>query len=258
MAYHICISNQKGGVAKTTTAVNLAAGLAKYEQDALLIDMDPQASATIHFGFRPRDMEATVADALRGTRGFRAVIQEVNSYLSLAPSNGKLTQVGHALSMYDDGYKQLLTRMDTGDYDYVIIDTGPAIDMLTKNAIFASEWLIVPIEADYLSLEGLASLWETIDEFKKESSAEADILGILIAQVDHRLLRFQSTIASESIQLIRQEFGKRVFQTTIRETVRLKEAPSYGKSIIDYAPDSPATDEYLALAKEVIARCRND
>ena len=249
----IAISNQKGGVGKTTTTVNLAAALNQLCNRVLVVDFDPQANATLHLGVQPNDLQASVNEAVLGRRTFSAIIQPLSEKLHLAPSHPRLAKGAQAMAAMPESHTQLSYRLEDvkANYDYIIIDCPPSVYALSENAIAAADHVIVPVNADYLSLEGLGRFRADIDGLRQEGKTKASLLGILITVVDQR-----KGITGQSVDLIREHFKKLVFDTEIRINVKLEEAPSFGQHIFDYAPTSVGATCYARLAKEVIKRCQ--
>lgn len=249
----ISIANQKGGTGKTTTAVQLSAALALRGQQVLLIDLDPQASASLHFGLDPRGLESGVDDILLGKRAFSAVVRETSiPNLYLVPARQALANVAISLVQAKERELQLRKRINEikEPYDFVFIDCAPSLSLLTINALVTSNYLIIPVNPDYLSLEGLQQFLDTVEQTKKTFKTRTDILGILVTMADYR-----KRITHEAIDLLRGNFDSQVFDTEIKINVRLEEAPSHGITIFDYSPRSAGAECYRRLGEEVLSRC---
>lgn len=253
----IAFSNQKGGTGKTTCCVNIAAGLVSLGERVLLIDLDPQGNATVSVGVRPAPDQLTISEFLLGQARIEDVM--VDSYLSdlsIIPSNPDLAHT--EVEIMDMQKKQFLLRkaLQRGQdvlsrFDFILIDCPPSLSILTVNGLCASEYVIVPVLCDYLSLEGLAHLLDTIEEIKKKLNPELDILGILPNMVDFRL-----RITEETLSLLNQKFGKKVFKNFIKVSSRIREAPSHGKSVIHYDKSSQACENFIAVAREIKRRLK--
>ena len=250
----IAVANQKGGCGKTTTAVNLAAALAEKGKRTLLVDLDPQGHSTIGFGYEPDKMSITVYDALtKAPVGIaRATVGTKTEWLNLVPSNVLLSGAEIELAELV-GREFVLSeklRVVQDRYDVCVIDCPPSLSLLTLNGLVASTDVLVPVQVHYYAMEGLKQLFETAKIIKERfHPCYVSILGLLLTFVQDR------TLLSRQIQKqMREFFGDLVFDTVIHRSVRLAEAPSSGKPIFAYAPESRAAAEYRALAEEIINR----
>jgi chromosome partitioning protein len=246
----IAVANQKGGVGKTTTSVNLAACLAVAEYPTLLIDMDPQANSCSGLGIDAREIEKTVYDALINEEDVENLIIDTElEYLKLLPSSinlvGAEVELVSAISREHKLSKALQHIVDK--YKYIIIDCPPSLGLLTINALTASTSVLVPIQCEYYALEGLGQLLNTIRLVQKHLNTKLEIEGVLLTMYDARL-NLSRQVAAD----VRKYFDGRVFESVVARNVRLSEAPSFGKPIILYDAVSKGTEHYMALAEEII------
>ena len=253
MARIIAIANQKGGVGKTTTAVNLAAALAASPKRVLLIDLDAQGNATMGSGIDKRDLHASTCDVLLEELRAEDAIMETAEGFDLLPGNTDLTAAEIEL-MDEDGREQRLKRaLDPlrPRYDFIIVDCPPALSLLTLNALTAADAVLVPMQCEYYALEGLSALLETIEALKARLNPALEIEGVLRTMFDVRN-NLANAVSAELVQ----HFGDKVFRTIVPRNVRLAEAPSHGQSIIGYDKASRGGIAYLGLAGEVLRRQR--
>lgn len=246
----ISIANQKGGVGKTITSINLAAGLTQLKRKTLLIDMDPQGHSAITFldkSYPGKDLFSV----FRGEVPIQEAIIESEEGVHVIPTSISLSKVERDLVTEINGHfalKDLLERV-RDEYDFIIVDTPPALGMLTVNCLVASEYVIIPVQASYLSLEGTDDLLDTISRIKMRLNPKLKILGTLITIHDKR-----TVLGKDVISRISDLFGDKTFNTTISKTVRLEESPAYRESIFKFAPDSVGAEEYMEICKEVLER----
>ncbi len=244
----IAFANQKGGVAKTTTTLNLAAAFAEEGHRVLCIDMDPQGNLTMSQGIDPDTLEVSMFDVLVHDMSIREVIRRRE--VDVACSSIDLAGAEIAMSMKIGRERSLdkALREVREDYDFICIDTPPSLGLLTINALTAADKVIVPVQCEYLSMRGLIQLQNTLSMIRENLNPDVDIAGILPTMVDSRTLH-----AKEAIEILEENFGDRVFGARIRKTIRFAEAPVKGMSVLKYDPTGTAADAYRQLAKEVLS-----
>lgn len=248
----LAVVNQKGGVGKTTTAVNLAASIASRGKKTLLIDMDPQGNATSSYGFDKRSLKSTIYDVLINEEDIKLVMMDSGRRnLTLCPANIQLA--GAEIELVSAVSRETILKRAIehilNEFDFVLMDCPPSLGLLTLNALTAADGVIVPIQSEYFALEGLTQLMETITLVKRALNPHLAVFGVVVTMFDSR-----TQLAHQVANEVRRYFGERVFRTIIPRNVRLSEAPSFGKSIMEYDPKSKGAECYDALAKEVIRR----
>jgi chromosome partitioning protein len=255
MARIIAVANQKGGVGKTTTSVNLAAALADMNYRTLLVDLDSQGNATVGCGVDPRGLERSAFDVMTGGLGAaEAIVRLEELGFDLLPSNSDLTAAEVQLLNMEDREYRLRAALEivAPRYGWIIIDCPPSLNMLTLNALTAANSVLIPIQCEYYALEGLAALLETVEQVRASVNAGLEIEGLLRTMFDIR-----NNLSGAVSDELMKHFGDLVYRTLIPRNVRVAEAPSYGLPILRYDPGSRGALAYLGLAGEVLRRRRN-
>ena len=248
----IAIANQKGGVGKTTTSINLAASLGVLEKKVLLIDADPQANATSGLGLDVDNVEKGTYQVLEHTiKSTEAIVSTNSPNVDIIPAHIDLVAI--EIELVDKDEREYMLKKAIRDlssvYDYILIDCAPSLGLLTLNALTASDSVIIPIQCEYFALEGLGKLLNTITSVQKVHNEHLDYEGLLLTMYDSRL-----RLSNQVVEEVHKHFNKMVFKTIIQRNIRLSEAPSYGESIISYDASSKGANNYLSLAHEIIKK----
>ena len=248
----IAIANQKGGVGKTTTSINLASSLGVLEKKVLLIDADPQANATSGLGLNVEDVELGTYQVLEHTASAKDTILKTSSpNVDLIPAHIDLVAIEIELvDKHEREYmlKKALTEIKD-EYDYILIDCAPSLGLITLNSLVAADSVIIPIQCEYFALEGLGKLLNTIKSVQKIHNPDLDIEGLLLTMFDSRL-----RLSNQVVEEVKKHFSSMVFDTIVHRNIRLSEAPSYGESIISYDATSKGAVNYLNLANEILTK----
>jgi chromosome partitioning protein len=243
----IAVINQKGGVGKTTTSINLSAYLAKMGQTVLLVDFDPQGNATSGLGLPKEQIELTVYDSLFGRANLGEVVRESNvPGLFVLPANPSLAAAEVELVGELQREHKLKAALQSATYDYVIIDCPPALGLLTINALTAANFILIPVQAEYYALEGLSQLLSTVQQVRQGLNPHLELLGVVMTMFDSR-----TTLSEQVHDEVKKHFGEKVFQVVIPRNVRLAEAPSHGRPISEHDKWSKGARAYKQLAKEL-------
>lgn len=253
----ITVANQKGGVGKTTTAINLSSALALMGYKVLLVDTDPQAHSTISCVSDPTSIDKSLFDALTNPQvSIASIITKSNiPGLDLIISRISMAKLEPTLIGEIDGHFRLKDALEPirRNYDYIFIDTPPTLGLITVNSLVAADGVLIPIQSSYLCLEGTDDLLETIEKVKRVANPALQIIGVLITLFDKR-----TNLARDVVKRIRHVFGPKVFRTFISKSVKLEESPAYKESIFTYAPDSVGAWQYRKIAEELIERTKNE
>ncbi len=254
MAKIFCVANQKGGVGKTTTAVNLAAGLAQLDQRVLLVDLDPQGNATMGAGINKSTLTASIYEVLLGMADVKSArLRSEAGKFDVLPANRELAGAEVEMVELDNREKRLKDALApvADEYDFVLIDCPPALSMLTLNGLCAAHGVVIPMQCEYYALEGLSDLVNTIKKVHAKLNPDLKIIGLLRVMFDPRMTLSQQV----SVQL-EQHFGDKVFKTLIPRNVRLAEAPSYGMPGVTFDPASKGAQAYIAFGAEMVERIK--
>ncbi len=248
----LALANQKGGVGKTTTAISLAAALAALERKVLLVDLDPQGNTTGGLGVDKRELPRTTYDWLLGRASFGETVRETElRFLRLIPSNRELVGAEVELVSADRREFRLSDRLEPhrGEFDYVFVDCPPSLGLLTLNALTAADGVVIPVQCEYLALEGVSELVATVERVRESLNPRLSITGIVPTMWDER-----TNLSRQVLEEIRRHFGEKVFRGVVPRNVRLAEAPSFGKPILLYDVRSRGAEAYLGIARELLER----
>ena len=252
MGKTIAIANQKGGVGKTTTAINLAASLAAFEFKTLLIDADPQANSTSGLGFNPKEVKNSIYECMVGLSSVQeSILPTEVPFLDIIPSHIDLVGAEIEMINLNNRERKMKDALEAvkDSYDFIIMDCSPSLGLITINSLTAADSVIIPVQCEYYALEGLGKLLNTIKSVQKIHNPDLDIEGLLLTMFDSRL-----RLSNQVVEEVQKHFNDMVFKTIIQRNVKLSEAPSYGESIINYDATSKGATNYLHLAQEIIQK----